>query len=75
MIASSTYTCSRCTQPHDGPPVSYAAPAPAYWNAECADQLDSVLADEQCVPARVQWIAEQISHPNPPAEMPDGQHR
>lgn len=47
--AGSTYTCSRCAEPHDGPPLGYGMPAPAYWNPEVADQPGSVLGEEQCV--------------------------
>ncbi|MET8430885.1 DUF2199 domain-containing protein [Nocardia sp. NPDC004860] len=49
VIAGSTYTCSRCAEPHDGPPLGYGTPAPAYWNVEAADQPGSVLGEEQCV--------------------------
>ncbi|WP_433561539.1 DUF2199 domain-containing protein [Nocardia sp. CA-151230] len=49
MTTSSTFSCSCCTQLHDGPPLSYGAPAPAYWHTDLARQPGNMLEDERCV--------------------------
>ncbi|MEC3918875.1 DUF2199 domain-containing protein [Nocardia sp. CDC160] len=49
MTSGSTFRCSCCAQPHDGPPLGYAAPAPAYWHADLAHQPDNMLEGERCV--------------------------
>ncbi|MFD6162279.1 DUF2199 domain-containing protein [Nocardia sp. NPDC060256] len=46
---SSTFSCSCCAELHEGPPLSYGALAPAFWNADLACQPGSVLGEEQCV--------------------------
>ncbi|WP_433666141.1 DUF2199 domain-containing protein [Nocardia sp. CA-136227] len=48
-MTSSTFTCTCCDELHDGPPLSFTFPAPAYWNDEVAEAPGSVLGDEQCV--------------------------
>ncbi|WP_369636602.1 DUF2199 domain-containing protein [Nocardia sp. JMUB6875] len=48
-MTGSTYTCSSCAELHEGPPLGYGVPAPAYWNSDVANQPGSVLGEEQCV--------------------------
>jgi hypothetical protein len=43
------FLCRSCGERHDGPPLAYAQPAPAYWLPELADDENSVLGEEQCV--------------------------
>ncbi|MFE3795490.1 DUF2199 domain-containing protein [Nocardia tengchongensis] len=49
MTDSPTFLCPCCSERHDGPPFSYAMPAPAYWNDNLAHEPGSVLGEEQCV--------------------------
>lgn len=49
MPDGDAYLCSCCGDHHGGPPLSYAAPSPAYWRDDLDDDPDSLLAEEQCV--------------------------
>lgn len=46
MSSELGFLCSCCDEWHDGPPLSFGTPAPAYWQD---DLPDSVLTGEQCV--------------------------
>ncbi len=43
------HSCACCSEPHDGPPLSYGAPAPVGWKPRYARRRDSELTSDQCV--------------------------
>lgn len=48
-MVGSTFSCSFCSELHDGPPLGYGTHAPVYWNADFTEQQGNVLGEEQCV--------------------------
>lgn len=49
MPTDSDFHCSHCDQHHGDLPLSYGAPAPAYWHDGLADAPGNLLTEEQCV--------------------------
>lgn len=49
MSADHHYACICCSHQHDGPPMSYGAPAPAFWKPRYARRRDSELTADRCV--------------------------
>jgi hypothetical protein len=49
--AAPTFTCSRCGQVHEGPPLAYAADYPEAWAAvpEAERRRRVVMGEEQCI--------------------------
>ncbi|MER5352927.1 DUF2199 domain-containing protein [Kitasatospora sp. NPDC002551] len=43
------FDCSCCADRHEGPPLSYGAPAPEGWKPRYARRRDSELTADQCV--------------------------
>ncbi|WP_406603514.1 DUF2199 domain-containing protein [Nocardia aurantia] len=48
-MSSPGFWCGACGLYHDGLPLSYGSPAPAYWHSDLEDRPDSFLAQEECV--------------------------
>ncbi|MFD5438033.1 DUF2199 domain-containing protein [Kitasatospora sp. NPDC127067] len=49
MTADDHHTCACCAERHDGPPLSYGAPAPVGWKPRYSRRRDSELTADQCV--------------------------
>jgi hypothetical protein len=43
------FWCGSCGEHHEGVPLSYGSPAPAYWHHGLDGRADCFLAEEQCV--------------------------
>ena len=45
-----TYFCKTCGKQHEGPPLSYGSPAPAYWYGIPESELTkrAILSSDQC---------------------------
>jgi hypothetical protein len=48
-MSTEQFACGTCGATHDGPPLSFAAPAPDYWRPEMADQEGCLLDADLCV--------------------------
>ncbi|WP_377268665.1 DUF2199 domain-containing protein [Peterkaempfera sp. SMS 1(5)a] len=49
MSTTHAYTCRCCHGQHDGPALSYGAPAPDLWHPKYAKNKDSFLTEDLCV--------------------------
>jgi hypothetical protein len=48
-MSTEQFACGTCGADHDGPPLSFAAPAPDYWQPEMADREGCLLDGDLCV--------------------------
>jgi hypothetical protein len=48
-MSTEQFACGTCGAVHDGPPLSFAAPAPEYWRPEMADEEGCLLDGDLCV--------------------------
>ncbi|GGN16171.1 hypothetical protein FHR83_004841 [Actinoplanes campanulatus] len=55
-MSTEQFTCGTCGALHDGPPLSFAAPAPDFWQPEMADQEGCLLDADLCVIAGEQFF-------------------
>ncbi|MBO3743923.1 DUF2199 domain-containing protein [Actinoplanes flavus] len=55
-MSTEQFTCGTCGAVHDGPPLSFAAPAPDFWQPEMADQEGCLLDADLCVIAGEQFF-------------------
>ncbi|MEV0897942.1 DUF2199 domain-containing protein [Actinoplanes sp. NPDC049802] len=55
-MSTEQFICGTCGAMHDGPPLSFAAPAPDFWQPEMADQDGCLLDADLCVIAGEQFF-------------------
>ncbi|MEU4158450.1 DUF2199 domain-containing protein [Actinoplanes sp. NPDC026670] len=48
-MSTEQFACGTCGASHDGPPLSFAAPAPDYWQPEMAGKEGCLLDADICV--------------------------
>ncbi|WP_430780752.1 DUF2199 domain-containing protein [Actinoplanes sp. G11-F43] len=48
-MSTEQFSCGTCGDTHDGPPLSFAAPAPDFWRPEMAGQEGCLLDADLCV--------------------------
>ncbi|GLY03361.1 DUF2199 domain-containing protein [Actinoplanes sp. NBRC 101535] len=48
-MSTDQFSCGTCGALHEGPPLSFAAPAPDYWRPEMADDPACLLDADLCV--------------------------
>ncbi|GAA4931606.1 DUF2199 domain-containing protein [Actinoplanes utahensis] len=48
-MSTEQFACGTCGATHDGPPLSFAAPAPDYWQPSMANREDCLLDADLCV--------------------------
>jgi hypothetical protein len=48
-MSTEQFACGMCGASHEGPPLSFAAPAPDYWQPEMAGQEGCLLDSDICV--------------------------
>ncbi|MBB2945965.1 hypothetical protein FB565_005723 [Actinoplanes lutulentus] len=55
-MSTEHFVCGTCGAEHDGPPLSFAAPAPDFWRPEMAGQDGCLLDADLCVIAGEQFF-------------------